>query len=258
MEPNSFEKHIKKQLEKREIQPSPEAWQKVVGRLDVTPRPKSNRFFWYGIAASFAGLLVISLVYLGSQGPMVNPDIEIVDTDSENTKVEDTSKKGTDGKTFQEQPQVVGTNKGSGIEKPLKEPIHFPDEKKIIEEDTLEDMGTIIASTGTTGDTEIENGTSSKDSEAIINTKIAEIMAQVDVLEQENRTVSDAEVDSLLLKAQREIIAEKLFLENGKVDAMALLMEVEDELDQSFRDQIFEKLKTGFMRVRTAVADRNN
>jgi len=39
---------------------------------------------------------------------------------------------------------------------------------------------------------------------------------------------------------------------------MALLTEVEGELDQSFRDQIFEKLKSGFLKVRTAVADRNN
>ena len=35
------------------------------------------------------------------------------------------------------------------------------------------------------------------------------------------------------------------------------LTEVEDELDQSFRDQIFDSLKEGFLKVRTAVADRN-
>jgi len=36
------------------------------------------------------------------------------------------------------------------------------------------------------------------------------------------------------------------------------LNEVEGELDISFREQIFESLKTGFLKVRTAVADRNN
>jgi len=35
------------------------------------------------------------------------------------------------------------------------------------------------------------------------------------------------------------------------------LAEVEDELDESFRDQIFDALKTGYLKLRTAVADRN-
>jgi len=65
--------------------------------------------------------------------------------------------------------------------------------------------------------------------------------------------LTNAEVDDLLRSAQEEILREKLFSQNGSVDAMAL----QDELDQSFRDQIFESLKTGFLKVRTAVADRN-
>ena len=31
----------------------------------------------------------------------------------------------------------------------------------------------------------------------------------------------------------------------------------EDELDESFRDQIFDALKSGYLKLRTAVADRN-
>ncbi|WP_425234305.1 hypothetical protein [Ulvibacterium sp.] len=258
MEPNNFEKHIKKQLEQRELQPSSQAWQKVADRLEGAPTPKSNRFFWYGIAASFTGLLVISLMYFGSHGPMENPDIEIVNMDSENDKVEDALKKATDEKTFGEENRVVDTNEDLDVKKPLEESVNFPNEQETIKEKTLEDVKTSIASTDTQGDKEVESKILSKDSEDIINTKIAEVVAQVDVLEQKNRTVSDSEVDSLLQKAHREIIAEKLFRDNGRVDAMALLTQVEDELDQSFRDQIFEKLKTGFMKVRTAVADRNN
>ncbi len=260
MEPNNFEKHIKKQLEQRELQPSSKAWQKVADRLEGAPRPKSNRFLWYGIAASFMGLLVVSWVYLGSQRPMVNPDIEIVGADRENGKVEDALKKATDEKTFGEENRVVDTNEDLDVDKPLEESVNFSNEQKTIKEKTLEDVKTSIASTDTDtqSDKKVESEILSKDSEDIINTKIAEVVAQVDILEQKNRTVSDSEVDSLLQKAQREIIAEKLFRDNGRVDAMALLTQVEDELDQSFRDQIFEKLKTGFMKVRTAVADRNN
>ena len=92
----------------------------------------------------------------------------------------------------------------------------------------------------------------------IINTKLLQVLAQVDVLEQDNEELTDAEVDALLRSAQEEILTDKLFRDNHSIDAMALLSEVEGELDKSFRDQIFESLKSGFFKVRTAVADRNN
>jgi len=94
--------------------------------------------------------------------------------------------------------------------------------------------------------------------EKLINAKIAEIVAQVDLIENGNLSISNAEVDSLLRKAQNELVTDKIFNREGQVDAMALLNEVEGELDKSFREQIFESLKTGFLKVRTAVADRNN
>jgi hypothetical protein len=50
---------------------------------------------------------------------------------------------------------------------------------------------------------------------------------------------------------------ERLF-KNDRVEAIALLNQAEDELDQSFRDHIFEALKDGFFKVRTAVASRND
>jgi len=88
----------------------------------------------------------------------------------------------------------------------------------------------------------------------MINAKISEMIAQVNLIED----VSDAEVDSLLRLAQKEILKEKIYRNNGSVDAMALLTEAEDELDQSFRDRIFLKLKDGFFKARTAIASRNN
>ena len=84
-----------------------------------------------------------------------------------------------------------------------------------------------------------------------------EVVAQVELMETAQQDVSDAEVDSLLRAAQRQILTVKLFSESGSVDAMSLLAEVEDELDESFRDQIFDALKTGYLKLRTAVADRN-
>ena len=91
----------------------------------------------------------------------------------------------------------------------------------------------------------------------IIDNKISEIVAQVSLIELDSEGVTDAEVDSLLTSAQRELLADKNFRQGSAVDANLLLADVEVELDKSFRDQVFDKLKQGFIKVRTAVADRN-
>ena len=92
----------------------------------------------------------------------------------------------------------------------------------------------------------------------LIQAKITEVVAEVRLLELNNDALTEAEVDSLLRMAQSELLKERIFQADRSVDAMALLNEVEDELDQSFRDQIFDRLKAGFIKVKTAVADRNN
>ena len=42
------------------------------------------------------------------------------------------------------------------------------------------------------------------------------------------------------------------------VDAEALLENVEAELDQSFRNKVFEAIKSSYNSVKTAVAQRND
>ena len=83
------------------------------------------------------------------------------------------------------------------------------------------------------------------------------MVMHIDVLESKNTEVTDTEIDSLLRQAQREILEDKIFGKDNTVDAIALLADVEKELDKSFRDEIFDALKDGFIKVRTAVADRD-
>ncbi|MEO0336704.1 MAG: hypothetical protein AAF202_09925, partial [Pseudomonadota bacterium] len=94
--------------------------------------------------------------------------------------------------------------------------------------------------------------------EELIDKKLNEVLTEVALLEARNVEITDAEVDSLLYAAQRELLTNKIFQENESVDAAALLADVEDELDRTFRGHLFEKLKEGYFKVRTAVADRNN
>ena len=245
MEPNKFEKHIKNRLQEREIKPSDDAWSRISDQLNTPKKSRKNDFFWYGIAAGFIGIVIVSVLFFRSQ----EHTVEIVETEEKISKdkqitLDPISKKSEDYSTQTEEAVVVSSDENI---KTIEEPVDLnTNETGIATAVVTEESFTTI------------DKTVDQDSEKLIDSKIAEVIAQVASLESDNKTVTDAEVDSLLRKAQKEILTEKLFQKEGKVDAMALLTEVEGELDQSFRDQIFNKLKAGFVKVRTAVADRNN
>ena len=88
--------------------------------------------------------------------------------------------------------------------------------------------------------------------------KVNEVVAQVQLLQQRNNNVSNAQIEALLEEAQQEIKQQRLFREGTfKVDATALLQEVEFELERNFREKVFDALGKGFEKIRTAVAERN-
>ncbi len=252
MAPNKFENYIKKQLEEREIKPSVNAWGSLSEKLDATTAPQSKKrgYFWYGVAASFIGLLIVSVSYFSIEDPTRTPDIQIVDTNDE--AIEDK----TNTKIIEENNIEEVVVKVSKIKPSLIRDDKAIDKNPIPE---LKDQIATVDDIDASNDFSVEKAVTPNEFESeIINTKILEIVSTIDSLELNNTVLTNVEVDNLLRNAQEEILRDKLFNQNGQVDAMALLTEVEDELDQSFRDQIFKSLKTGFLKVRTAVADRNN
>ena len=89
--------------------------------------------------------------------------------------------------------------------------------------------------------------------------KVEEVVAQIEAMHDTNSHLTDAEIDSLLNNAQQEIANQKIFDEQtNTVNAMALLENVEQDLDRTFRDKVFEKLKDSYKNIRTAYANRNN
>ncbi|GAB5475830.1 MAG: hypothetical protein Mars2KO_39290 [Maribacter sp.] len=246
MAPNKFEKHIKKELENREIQPSSDAWLKLSDRLDDTSaeQPRKKGYLWYAVAACFIGLIVLSTIFFKGTAPVSEPAIQVVeDATKSGEEVEDFSKD-----TTPHPPVEVVINEEAPKQKVERKPTI--EKKEILE---TENANTQLADSSEKVEVPL-----SDPSEEIIKTKLMEVLAQVDALEQNQEQITDAEVDSLLRKAQEELLTGPLFRNDQSVDAMALLSEVENELDKSFRDQIFESLKSGFLKVRTAVADRNN
>nr|WP_288932360.1 hypothetical protein [uncultured Allomuricauda sp.] len=240
---DKLEKHIKEKLEERNIAPSASAWDKIASQVKQPSQRKKNVWFPYAIAASVVGIVLVSVFFFTQDNPEVE-QIQMVETE---TKTE--AETQTEGEVLkeivpEEQTEVVETKSEAIVPAEINEelspepPISNTAVAKHQVKQPLKDEVII-------------------NSDKLIAQKVEEVVAQVELMETAQQDVSDAEVDSLLRAAQRQILTDKLFSESGSVDAMSLLAEVEDELDESFRDQIFDALKTGYLKLRTAVADRN-
>lgn len=245
---DKLEKHIREKLEERTIAPSPGAWDKIASQLDAAPKKKGRKWQVYAMAASFVGILLLSLLFVDKwetipEIQVVEEKVDPIDTEKENetqSPQQDLTKTlPVQGETkvanSDLEPMTEENPKGFADKLPISQPVLAQEETKQEEQDKF-----------------------IKESDALITQKVEEVVAQVQHMEGLNKGVSDAEVDSLLRQAQKQIMADRLFPKNGSVDAMTLLAEVEDELDESFRDQIFDALKEGYFKLRTAVADRNN
>ncbi|MGB3150513.1 MAG: hypothetical protein WBB27_07590 [Maribacter sp.] len=254
MEPDKFEKYIKSKLEEREITPSKNAWTRISSQLIKEDKKPKRGYLWYGVAASIIIVVGISIFYINSGMGEALMEESIVEMP---TKVKPEESSEIDSELTPE----INSNT-IVLEESFEEEIKRTETKPVapkaakerisLKENTNRDVA-LVSNKEKILDT-FNVGVVPED---VLNSKIEEILAQVDVLEQSTE-LTDAEVDSLLRMAQEDILTKKLFNPNNTVDAITLLTEVEDELDQSFRNQIFESLKTGFLKVRTAVADRNN
>ena len=252
MAPNKFEQHIKDALEKREIKPSVITWDKISEKLDTPQKSKKNNYLWLGIAASFTGLLIISTIYFNYDKTDTNATDTTVDTNKDSTEIK--NNKATPLLENIVEPQIVNTtiDKQEKIEVSVK-PTQIKPEKlnNYPQKNEIIEVATVIPKL------KLELQKDKVSTEKIIQQKIPEVIAKVNKLEQNDETITDLEVDSLILKAQQELLQNKIFRQNQSVDAIALLNEVENELDKPLKDQLFDLLKKGIYETRNAIADRN-
>ncbi|AOW21405.1 hypothetical protein [Urechidicola croceus] len=261
MAPLKYEENMRDKLEKRTIQPSANAWEKLSKRLDDSEDKKSKKsIFWFvGIAASIIGVLWISASLLFSEKfvpiePQIvdTPKIEVKEENKEDIIIESSQEYITE---IQKEPQET------------TEPIIA--ENSIIEqksttinkEDILIDNTIIEQSFVAEVIDEVENQKVSEsfNLKAVEEENVDAIVAQIVELKEQNQEITDAEIDELLNEAQDKIRLKKLYKNNSKtIDAMALLQDVEADIDRSFRMKVFEALKINYNSVKTAVAQRND
>ncbi|MBG44180.1 MAG: hypothetical protein CL530_09435 [Aequorivita sp.] len=264
MAPYKLEDNIREKLEARELKPSADAWKKLEAKLDAE-QPKRKNFFWYYAAASFAGLLIVASIFFSRNTPEINN--QVVNKNIEQPKVEDNSEivpqtinkveiaseeKKNDKNTSenqQENKQTPRSNKSQLLPQPNGA-------KKSAVEKKIEKTDAIAEQTEVKQPINVEKPVPSEE-DRIFNTKVNEVVASVKKLQENNTEVTATEVEALLNSARRDIQTQRI-LSSPKVDATALLQDVEWELEKSFRDKVFDALGEGFNKIRTAVSERND
>ena len=260
MAPIKFEEHIREKLDEREIQPSAGSWDKLNSRLDAS-KNRSGKKWWLSAVAAVGVLLIASILFVNQQEQAAIP---IVETPGEE-KV-----RANSGTNEVEQPvEVASEIKNESSEDEIIQPVNIKKDTERTDGIAAQNSNINPASEGN----EIEEPGHSKrvmiepveikktaiveNNSGMLYDKVKEVLSEVYLHENTNGNHTVAEVDALLMEATREISqAKKMY--NGSVNADALLADVEYEVDQSFRKEVFEFLKEEFLKAKTAVATRND
>ncbi len=275
MAPLKFEEKMKEKLEQRAIKPSEGSWQQLAKELDSQGQKKvSKKIWWYSVAAIFVGVLVVTSI-IKSRGAFsekiedqfVDRSKEVMQQDKtdvvqeENTEQQIIDEK--QGKVIENQVLTKKDVSSSAVQKnvvsrqnmlPLE---RSKSESILVDKITKEEKSNPqLVKNDNIIVIKQQEGVLPVNPE-IIQDKVAGVVAQIKELQKNDVEVTDNEINRLLLEAQREIATQKI-LKSNTVSASALLQDVEEEIDETFKQRVFEALKTGFQKVKTAVAEREN
>ena len=234
MEPNKFEKDLKTKLDNREIQPSEQAWDKLEAMLTMQERPK-KKFPWFLIAASLIGIVFLMTILFKSNVLSTN-EIEIQNKNS------------------------VVTN----------DTILSTEKKSVINKDTqilnLQENAVAVANENPTSNQQLNSkkkrvsiiNNNQNQEVAVINKPINEKSLENNIDESTKQKVSNEPIEIAAIPTfdenKNNIELQKSTL---KVDASALLSQVDDELRQERQLTIFQKIGNNLQTIKTLVAERN-
>lgn len=243
-----FEKDFSQKLINRKIEPKAGSWNELSARLNSEEKSKNPIFWWIGIAATLVGgILIFSILY----NKPISEIPAVVDAPSEEIFKEEN----------EFQPISFEKLASEEVAKPEKASVQPVEtvfsKKKPVSNSKLVSAGKPQESS------KKENDQTQKDSEALIlGTKISEIpeerVAEASSKEIKTGELSDADVDAILAEALTKISADRSAkYVSEKIDANTLLLDAELELEQSFREKVFDVLKEGYIKAKTAVVNRN-
>lgn len=244
----NFEKDFKKKLLNRKIAPSAESWDKLEAKLEHSGGMKTYRLWWLGIAACIAGaVFMLNQFYFDSVVPVSPPVVEAPVEAEESEEVPGVREIPVVEETLVSAEESKELIKSPGLEK--QQPLMVP---------TAGDAIAAVEKQQQQGFSELRSNKeeASPVEEKAVSAGLEEVAAVS--MKEESGTVSNAEIEALLQEAAADIRRERTIRSGlANVDHESLLWEVEMELERSFREKVLDILKEGYMKTRTAVANRS-
>ena len=241
---SEFYNDVKNKLEQRSLSPSDGAWDKLEVMLDNKDRSVMRRQYRrYFIAASMLLLFGLSYLYLSQENSitveesLVNDEAVIDDTPNKNEVVSEV--------VIVENKAHSSVSEGRDNNELVKKQKHTKHRIKITSDAKNQPVLVLV------------------DENIVQESNLEEVLVVEDVVSTKTARDVDAEVEALLADAMRKLPATDNVDKKGKeqsfyeVDEKALLATVEEELDISFKEKIFKKIKQGFQKTKTAVVKRN-
>jgi len=235
MEPNKIEKQFRRELQQREITPSPMAWDRLDAMLTVAEekKPKSN-YNWLFIAASFLGFLLIgTILFYQSES--------LVDVKKDPVVVESNPLKEINPKDSVKLP--LKTLKAETIAENNEKP------KKALTTPSLPINKVVTTGVAVQNNLNVQNTQNNQNpiaNNSIINQKTEQNNAP------KNNMASVDEQLANVTPSQKEKPTTSI-----KVSASSLLSQVDQELDLSFREKVIHTIDKNYKTVKVALANRN-
>ena len=225
MEPNNMENQFKDKLNKREIKPSENSWDRLDAMLTVAEKPKRN-YQWMYFAASFLGFILIATVFF-------NQTEEVID--SEHQKV-----------VFEE--KQVQENE-IGLEKDLE----------ISSENTIQEIATIEETKPKRKTQKSIKSNPVTIQKAAIQTALVSNEINNSPSINHQKTELKVDVSALLASVDHDnnATSKTKIVSPVKVDKNELLSQVDNELELSFRERVIKSVNKKYREVKVAVAKRN-
>jgi len=230
MELDKIEKEIKNQLDLREIQPSPVAWDRLDAMLTAAESKKEKpKFNWIYIAASVFGFFMLGYVFYNNSGESaeVSSSKAIVTNEAQSTKTSAENKQQIRVQ-FQKESQAIAENK---VIPPNKKP--SISSHRTNNRDSAPQQNQLATALST-------------------NKKI-----EAQSIEKLISTPKTNEINPSKPESQLAEISTKTMQPTVKVNPSTLLSEVDKELTFSFREKVIRKIDKNYKTVKLALASRN-
>lgn len=240
MQSTNFDNTLKERLEERTLAPTSKSWEQLRSKLDKKDKNAKPIFWWLGIAASFLGGILLMTFFFNSERATTdsivnqeilnpknsenkfNPIVELIPIENQKEQISRPS-------------QIMETQKEKTTQKPkTNQSLAQQDKTDVFENDSSKKIETV------TEELNFE--------EKVIDEIIANFNPE--------KEATDDEIDALLNEAFAKI-SKQTVQSNPVITSSSLLEDVEGEIEESFRERIFQMLKEGLKISREAVANRN-